>query len=133
MLAGPLLYGLPYRLATIRYRHAHEEGSIRGSVAAAGRLDYHGTMDPSPRFEPAAPGSLTTFLMERYSAFTQRGSRRRRFRVWQPPWAQAPARVEVNDGGLLAAFCPFLRRCRPSGASYSPGLKGVWIGWPRLL
>ncbi len=131
VLLGPRLYGLPYHLGRLDYRHFPERGSIRGTVAgASGRLSYHGSMAPDARFHLAEAGSLEEFLLERYAAFTERRGARRLFRVVHPPWLHAPAEVVVDDDSLVASSGPWHARARRIGAHYSPGLRRVGMGRP---
>jgi uncharacterized protein YqjF (DUF2071 family) len=128
---GPPLYGLPYRFAKINYRHAHEENHLRGEVKAAaqsGRFIYEARLAPGNKLCPCDAGSLEEFLLERYTAFNWRGKSRRFFRVWHPPWPQAPAEVSVIDGSLLTGTWPWFSGAKLAGANYSPGLRDVWMG-----
>lgn len=131
---GPRIYGLPYRLGHVRYDHDHRSGQLRGVVVptkAPGPLVYSARIDPDTRFAPSPTGSLTEFLMERYTAFTARGTARRVFRVWHPPWPQAEAIASVHDDGLLVESGAWYQYAVPVGANYSPGLSNVWLGPPR--
>jgi uncharacterized protein YqjF (DUF2071 family) len=130
---GPLAYGLPYRLGSTDYRHDEARGLLHGTVMPADRraaLHYHGVFDPARGFQPAQPGSLTEFLMERYLAFHGRRERARRFQVWHPPWRQAPVQARVQDNGLLALSGGWFRDARFAGAHYAPGFPDVGMGAP---
>jgi len=76
-----------------------------------------------------APGSLDEFLLDRYTAFTQFGKRRRFFRIWHKPWQQVPAKIQVATDNLIHSTGPWWRDARCTGANYSPGIN-VWMGWP---
>ncbi len=131
VLLGPRLYGLPYRLGRLDYDHRLEEGRLRGRVEGReGRLDYEARIDPRARFEPALPGSLDEFVLERYGASTFRRGARRLFRVWHEPWRQARIEPEIRDDSLAAATGPWFARARLAAAHYSPGFDEVWMGRP---
>ncbi len=99
---GPLLFGLPYRLGKLDYEHNWQTHNLSGVVidpVAKGRLAYLAEMQPG--FEECATHSLTEWLMERYTAFTLMGGKRKFFRVWHAPWRQAPAQTRILDSSLL--------------------------------
>jgi uncharacterized protein YqjF (DUF2071 family) len=133
---GPSLFGLPYCLGRIQYHHQHEKGGLAGVVAAASdssRLEYAAEIDPDASFHPCEAGSRAEFLMERYTAFTANGSKRRLFRVWHEPWPQTEIDVSMFDISLLAKRWPWFKDARLAGANYSPGAQGVWMGRPHAL
>ena len=125
---GPRTFGLPYRFGHLNYEH-HENDNLRGSVKATqGQLAYQGRV---PAGEPCAcdTESLTEFLLERYTAFTEYRKRRRYFRVWHPPWPQLPVDLTVSADDLMAATGDWWLDARKIGATYSPGVD-VWMGRP---
>jgi uncharacterized protein YqjF (DUF2071 family) len=129
---GPRTFGLPYRFGHLRYRHIHEGGEILGSVTAnEGRLGYRGAIS-AVRFDPSDAESLTEFLLERYTAFTCQGRRRRLFRVWHPPWSQTPIEIEITADNLLSSTGQWWSSAECVGANYSPGVD-VWMGRPHRL
>jgi uncharacterized protein len=129
---GPRTFGLPYRFGHLRYAHAHDDGEILGTVTAnEGRLGYNATT-PSTTLEPCAAGSRDEFLIERYTAFTLQGRRRRLFRVWHEPWQQIPIEIEVTADDLLASTGQWWRSAECVGANYSPGVD-VWMGRPHRI
>jgi uncharacterized protein YqjF (DUF2071 family) len=129
---GPRSFGLPYRFGHLHYAHAQDDGDISGTVAAnEGRLEYRAA-SPCGVFEPSHEGSLTEFLLERYTAFTSRGRHRRLFRVWHEPWQQTPIKIEVAAADLLASTGAWWRSAQCVGANYSPGVD-VWMGRPHRL
>ncbi|MBE7464699.1 MAG: DUF2071 domain-containing protein [Planctomycetes bacterium] len=133
---GPRLFGLPYRLGSVAYRHAHESGTLAGEVRPAdvpGGLRYAARIDPSWEFDPPPPGSRSHFLMERYSAFCARKSWRGRFRIWHKPWPQVHVAVKFDSLDLLQGLGAWARELRYAGANYSPGVQDVWIGRPARL
>ncbi|NNF56846.1 MAG: DUF2071 domain-containing protein [Rhodothermaceae bacterium] len=132
---GPPLFGLPYRLGNLDYRHLHETGTLEGYVAAAdapGPLIYEGALPYDAELGPAERGSLTEFLLERYTAYTAWHGLRRCFRIWHPPWPQTAFDGEVLDDALLDATGGWMQKADFIGATYSPGVRDVWMGRPRL-
>lgn len=134
---GPRLFGLPYRFARLNYRHDWRGGEVAGRVTdpvSGAVYSYRALVDEDPAaYKPAAAGSLTEWLMERYTAFTARGKRRRLFRVWHTPWPEAAAAVKVCDDSLLREHWPWFGHARLVGANFSPGLRAVWMGRPMRL
>jgi hypothetical protein len=129
VLLGPGTFGLPYRFGQIDYRHHH---SLQGSISAAvGRLCYGGKL-MEPRFALCPRGSLSEFMLERYTAFTQRGKRRRLFRIWHEPWRQAPAELEVAEDSLIASTGAWWKTAQFIDANFSPGVE-VWMGRPHRI
>jgi uncharacterized protein YqjF (DUF2071 family) len=129
---GPPVFGLPYRYGRIRYHHADPARVLSGRVEGkSGNIEYHGVCN-ADEFLPAESGSLAEFLIERYTAFTQRGSARRLFRVWHLPWPQAEAQVTVTDDDLLASTGCWWPTAKSSGSHYSAGVS-VWMGRPLRL
>ncbi|CAN5156135.1 DUF2071 domain-containing protein [soil metagenome] len=126
---GPLTVGLPYRYGRTEYQHHHETRAVNGSVCATGG-ELHYSLDlASPTFATCEPHSLDAFLLERYTAFTRRGARRRFFRVWHEPWAQTPAIAKLHRDDLIATTGSWFRSARCLSANYSPGVD-VWMGRP---
>lgn len=129
---GPRLYGLPYRRGRLTYDHRHEAGRLHGRVdSRQGALEFDAPVDPRARFAPCERGSLDEFLLERYTAFTERRGLERLFRVWHEPWPQVAIALRVLDDRLIDATGPWFRAARRIGANYSPGFDGVWMGRPR--
>jgi hypothetical protein len=130
---GPATFGLPYRHGKISYLHEWRGGDLRGrvtDVATGAALQYRASLTSQNGFEPGEAGSLTEWLMERYTAFTCRGSKRRFFRVWHPPWLQCEADVTVGDFSLVKRYWPGFGHARLIGANFSPGVRDVWMGRP---
>jgi uncharacterized protein YqjF (DUF2071 family) len=129
---GPRTFGLPYKFGRLTYDHARVRGDIRGTVEAReGRLTYQGNVADNS-FAPSEPGSLTEFMLERYTAFTQQRKRARFFRVWHLPWKQAPAEIEVTADKLIASTGLWWKTAEPVGANYSSGAE-VWMGRPHRI
>ena len=134
VLLGPRLYGLPYRLGRLDYRHLHETGRLNGRVEGrGGALEFEAPIDPGASFRPCDAGGLDEFLLERYTAFTTRRGTDRLFRVWHRPWPQVPLDVTMRDERLLESTGPWFREARRIGANYSPGFPDVWMGRPRRI
>jgi uncharacterized protein len=134
---GRPAYGLPYRFARLDYRHDWLTGEIEGRVTdpkSGAVYSYRALVDEDPNaYRPAAAGSLTEWLMERYTAFTSHGTRRRLFRVWHSPWPESPAAVKVRDDSLLRETWPWFAHARLIGANFSPGFRDVWMGRPHRV
>jgi uncharacterized protein len=129
---GPRLYGLPYRLGRLDYRHRHEQGRLGGAVEGHGcRLRYEADVDPGGPWRVAAPGSLEHFVCERYVAFTERRGVRRAFHVEHAPWRLQRIEPRILDESLPAATGPWFKSARRVGAHYSPGFEQVGMGPPR--
>jgi uncharacterized protein YqjF (DUF2071 family) len=129
---GPRVFGLPYRLGHLSYAHDHDYGKILGAVSASeGRLTYSAPITASG-FEPSEAESLTEFLLERYTAFTSQGRRRRLFRVWHEPWRQTAIEIEITADDLIASTGPWWKSAECVGANYSPGVE-VWMGRPHRI
>ncbi|HWA24967.1 MAG TPA: DUF2071 domain-containing protein [Lacunisphaera sp.] len=129
---GPALFGLPYRFARLNYDHDPAAGRIAGlvhEIPGSAAFAYHATLDEDVLM-PATAGSLTEWLMERYTAFTVRHGCPLLFRVWHPPWPKAAATVRVTDDSLLRKNLPWFANARLAGAHYSPGVFEVWMGRP---
>lgn len=129
---GPRTFGLPYRFGHLEYDHAKDGSALRGTVYARdGRLVYEGKVEHADSAVSEAD-TVTEFLLERYTAFTRRGERSRFFRVWHPPWEQAPAQIEVTADTLLPVTGRWWEFAEYVGANYSPGAE-VWMGGPHRI
>jgi uncharacterized protein YqjF (DUF2071 family) len=129
---GPRSFGLPYRFGKLAYDHAREGNALRGTAKARGdHLIYEGEA-VGEGFEPSEAESLTEFLLERYTAFTQHRNQTRFFRVWHSPWPQVPAEIAVTGDTLIAGTGAWRQTAEFIGANYSPGAD-VWMGRPHRL
>jgi uncharacterized protein len=129
VLLGPRTFGLPYRFGQLHYQHAR---SFHGSVSAPdGRLTYSGEVAESA-FAPCAAETVDEFMLERYTAFTQRGKRRRLFRIWHSPWPQSSAVCAVGETSLIASTGAWWNTAEFISANYSPGAD-VWMGRPHRI
>lgn len=130
---GPPTFGLPYRHGRISYAHDWRGGELHGQVVEAAThaaLVYRARMMSPIDFDACEAGSLTEWLMERYTAFTCRRNQGRFFRVWHAPWMQCEADVEMDDMTLVKCWWPWFDEARLVGANFSPGLRAVWMGRP---
>ena len=127
---GPITFGLPYRFGEIDYQYNHME--VRGTVRAKdGAFIYQAGLFAKD-FEKCTPESLDEFLLERYTAFTQSGTRKRFFRIWHEPWRQVPVRLDVLADDLVASPERWYKDAQLIGSNYSPGVD-VWMGWPHRV
>ena len=132
VLLGPRTFGLPYNFGHFDYEHEANGESLCGSVSAGElRLTYDGKVN-DPEFKPCPAGTLAEFMLERYTAFTHRGKRRRLFRIWHRPWEQAAADYRITDTSLIASTGAWWNTTQLVGANYSPGVE-VWMGRPHRL
>jgi uncharacterized protein YqjF (DUF2071 family) len=132
VLLGRPVFGLPYRWGRLRYLHDHEEGVLFGDVRTRDRragLRYRAKV--GREFAPVDAGSLTEWLMERYTAFTEWLGWKRRFRVRHEPWPQCTVEAEVLDDSLLNLAGGWARYARLVGANYSPGVREVEMSAPQ--
>jgi len=95
--------------------------------------DWDRVLMIQPDFQRCRSGTLTEWLMERYTAFTHARRTAKFFRVWHDPWRQIAAEVTVTDASLLELTWPFFRNARFVGANFSPGVRDVWMGRPHRL
>jgi uncharacterized protein len=132
-ILGPILYGLPYRFATLTYSHnaPHVAGQVLGGGIAA--LRYSASLPKSPTYAPANPGTFDHFLLERYIAFTKHGPFRRRFQVAHHPWPHTAIEAQVESATLLHQTGPWFARAQFVSANFSPGLQDVQMGWPERI
>ena len=128
---GPRSFGLPYRFGQIAYEHASRGSAIIGTVDAADGLLHYCSALSAADFHRSEAGSLTEFLLERYTAFTLH-RRRRLFRVWHKAWEQRPIEVEVPADDLMASTGAWWESAELIGANYSPGVE-VWMGRPHRI
>jgi len=129
---GPRSFGLPYHFGRISYQHACNDVALHGTVKARrGQLTYQGCVG-GDNFESCDAGSLTEFLLERYTAFTEHRQRERFFRVWHAPWPQSPAEIELTADTLIDSTGRWWKTADYVGANYSPGVE-VWMGRPHWV
>lgn len=149
VLLGPATFGLPYRFGRVALETMQDEERPLGdrSNRIAGR-GFNGCVcagTPETRFafrahgsgdcgcRAAETGTLTEFLMERYTAFTRWMGIDRRFRIWHEPWPQVSIAVEVSDASLLQLTGAWAGSARLANANYSTGVSDVWMGRPQWI
>jgi uncharacterized protein YqjF (DUF2071 family) len=132
VLLGPRIFGLPYRLGHLAHEDSRTGGALRGTVdAREGQFTYKGKICGTG-FAASEAESFSEFVLERYTAFTQRGKRARFFRVWHLPWQQSPVEIGVTADTLLASTGFWWKSADYIGANYSPGAE-VWMGRPHRI
>jgi uncharacterized protein YqjF (DUF2071 family) len=130
VLLGPRSFGLPYRFGRIDYQHGYD--ALHGTAEARdGQLAYSGKVC-ADKFASCDAGTLTEFLVERYTAFTEHRECARFFRVWHAPWLHATAEIEVTASTLIAGTGAWWKTAEFIGANYSPGAE-VWMGRPHRI
>lgn len=134
VMLGPPVFGLPYRHGRISYQHDPATG-FKGSVEdeATGATLRYSAGPAEDALQEAEAGSLTEFLLERYSAFTTFLGLHRRFRVWHPAWHHAAITATVHENTLMERSGAWARAARFIGAHHAPGFKDIWMGRPRLV
>ena len=129
---GPRIFGLPYQFGHLCYEHPGESDRFRGKVEARdGKLEYQGS-GAQGSLAACEPGSLSEFMLERYTAFTQRRKRRRLFRIWHEPWPQTAVSCQVGDTSLIASSGPWWKSAQLVSANSSPGVD-VLMGRPHRI
>jgi uncharacterized protein YqjF (DUF2071 family) len=119
---------LPFTFATSKYEHIPENGMIRGTVSAAYRqFSYHAAI-PDDQYQPATPGSLAQFVMERYSGFFCRKGKGYVFRARHPIWLQRAVDATIEEDDLITIEFPEWKEARFMGASFAPGFERVELG-----
>lgn len=130
---GPRTFGLPYRLATMRYDQRADGRTWRGEVApreGEGRMRFDVVTSPRWMNADESASSLTEFLLERYTAYTACRGVARRFRVWHQPWVVARGSATELDDSAFRALGRWARESRFIGAHGSPGVQDVWMSAP---
>jgi len=128
--------GLTCGFAESEYHHEHKGEGLQGVVrgrANCGRFAYHGHLAPEQNFGPCSSGSLAEFTLERFTGYFWHRGAGRAFRVWHPPWRQAPLEIEIEDESLAVHAFPWFAAARFIEAHYAPGFDDVWIGRPHRL
>jgi len=129
---GPLVFGLPYRFATVNYDHGGDlkHGRVQNDY---GGLEYTGgAICEEQEAECGEP--LDVFLLERYTAFCAE-LKPRFFRVWHRPWKIRGLRnVEICEDALLGNACPtWWPSARFVCGHFSEGVSDVWMGRPHAV
>jgi uncharacterized protein len=101
VMAARLTYRLPYFKARMSIERSPGEiayATTRTGGEAALRLRYR----PTGPAAPARPGTLSSFLTERYCLYTVAGGRVRRAEIHHPPWPLQPAAAELERNTMTA-------------------------------
>jgi uncharacterized protein len=123
-LIGPALYGLPYRLGTLKYEPRHRE--VRsGPRSLEFRIGVRSSACPSD--------ALSNFLNERFTAYTYRDGVARKFDVAHAPWRVTRVDVELKRMELVEHVLPFLHGAVPSVAHHAEGVRDVRISKPHRV
>ena len=131
-MLGPVLYGLPYRFGKLTY--SHNAPNLSGEVLdSKGALRYRSSIAEGSAFAESTPGTLTHFLLERYTAFTKHGPFRRLFQVAHNPWPQTPINAEITCATLLQSTGPWFPHAQFNSATFSPGVRDVQMSRPDFL
>lgn len=138
---GPVVFGLPYRLGRIDYRHEPEHDRLvegRVTTADGGAALRYRAEGPTGPLAACARGSLDEFLLERYTAYVAwaGGQRLGYFRIWHPPWPQCRIDLSLADRSLLDRVPggpDWGYGARLAFANYSPGCRDVLMGRPGWL
>ena len=119
---GPRLFGLPYRLGYVHLDYREDARTVCAHAIdgkGKGRLSCSVEFAGRCMFRPSEVRSLTAFLMERYTAFTERRGRLGLFRIWHPPWPQQQAaRIQLPELSLLVGAGSWLHDAQMVGANY---------------
>lgn len=119
-------YGLPYFHARMMCEERRGTWFYASERDGGGKpASFRGWYRPTAPAEPAAPGSLEHFLVERYCLFT-RGSHGRiqSADIHHRPWQLAPARAELAENTMAAAAGIELPTTAPL-LHFSPSLRVV--------
>lgn len=131
---GPLLYGLPYRLAQMERTVLNGSGLQRITVRERRTgLASHLVVPAAPRpAEPTEPaGAADTFLLERHLAYTHFRGRGRWFTVAHPRWTASRFQLARLDTALLASAYPWFRHARFVGGHLADGFADVGMSAPQ--
>jgi len=129
---GRPVYGLPYHQAAARREIDLKRGRMELELNGAEqrRLELRASFAAEETPERCAAGSLTEFLLERYTAYTCHRGHKRRFRIWHPPWQQRAVEFQVADEGLLGRNGGWFNEAEVMGGNFAILGKDVWMGRP---
>ena len=131
---GPPLYGLPYRFARLTNVVGANGGLMTRKIEMGGhRLRIEAHMREGKPAQKCEEGSLTKWLLERYTAFTVHRGKRRCFHIRHQPWLQCNVDSKVSDEGLLAPFSACFGSNSFVKANYSVGAEDVRMGMAKGL
>jgi uncharacterized protein YqjF (DUF2071 family) len=129
---GPATFGLPYYHGRLHYQNDATQGQVQGRVQANNGAFAYRAEVTRENLRECEPGSVTEFLLERYTAFTSRGRHRKFFRVWHQPWQQVAIRMNLVENDLLSTTGDWWASAQLHSSNYSPGVT-VWMGWPHSI
>ncbi len=117
-------FNLPYRWSNMKYQSSDKRltysSHLRGRPVET-KCSYH--YDRIDSVQPAAPGTLEFFLIERYVLFSLRRSGViATGRVWHQPYSIAPAVVDTWDAKLFSLGDLPVPEGEFANAYYSPGV-----------
>jgi uncharacterized protein YqjF (DUF2071 family) len=124
-LVGPRLYGLPFRLGRLDFTDE------RRQICAGDRAVCLHTTPGTSRGVPSLEGTREHFLVERYTAFTCRNGRVRRFDIRHAPWELARAHVVIETDDLVRHVAPWFADARYVCSHVSKGVRNVEMSVPR--
>jgi len=129
------MFGLSYAFATAVGKQDLVTGKLKGVVSESSgqQFAYQGSISQNSPFEPCPVGSLGEFAMERYTGYFCKGSTARVFRVWHPPWSQAPIEPTLEDTSLVTRRFPWFASARLASAHLVKGFRRVWLGGAHRL
>jgi uncharacterized protein YqjF (DUF2071 family) len=116
VLAGRVVYRLPYAPARIALRRRAGGWEVRGRriAPARPRAELHATYGPTGDVAPARPGSLEHWLVERYRLVAPAAGLRAEIhhRAWplQPAWADIGGTM-LSSHGIVPDGDPVLHYC----------------------
>lgn len=122
------IFGLPYRFA--RFAAQRQDDALMGSVVGRGNcgaFSYRVDAPANRTVAPCPPGSAAEFAMEQYSGFFARRNRGYVFRVWHPPWEQAPVKAQFNNTSLVTNLFPWFGTATFAGAHLTEPIDEVWL------
>ena len=126
-------FRLPYYYAAMELKQSGEEITYRSQrLGAANSAEFIGKYGPlaEPEFQ-AAPGSLESFLVERYCLYTANGAKIRRGKIMHRPWPLRRAWCNVESNTIATAAGITLPTSEPV-LHYVPTIR-VAIWWPQRV
>jgi uncharacterized protein YqjF (DUF2071 family) len=127
---GRLLYGLPYRTGSFTFSSDDRVEKMQVEDPTT-RDGFRVSVRKSDRLaEEIAEGSLDSFLVEKYTAYTHEDGVSRFFRIAHPRWTITRPRVAVDDDRLVRRCCPWFKHARMVSVHASAGFPEVSMGYP---
>lgn len=125
--------GLTCSCADINYSHAPTNGLISGSVRAHDRSFTHTSILDGNQFAPCPAGSLTDFIMERYTGFYWHNGIPRTFRAAHEPWQSVELEPRISDLSLVTTPFPWFAAAGLAEARLCAKCPNVSLGRPHRL